>query len=80
VSEMQREILEALANHWELLRWRCNDGRYRWHMGDAEYDGRSVNGLRRRGLVAWSDTGYARDGLSRLVLTDLGRAALENRR
>lgn len=51
MSERQREILAALADHWEVLRWRCNDGLHRWHWGDAEVDGRSVRGLWRRGLV-----------------------------
>lgn len=52
LSSHQREILEALADHWELLRWRCNDGSQRWHLGDMEVDGRAVRGLLQRGLLA----------------------------
>lgn len=51
MTERQREILDALAGQWELLRWRCNDGTHRWHMGEMEVDGRSVHGLLRRGLI-----------------------------
>ena len=70
LSSYQREILEALASRWELIRWRCLDGRQRWHMGEGEVDGRAVRGLQRRGLNTWSD------GYDRLVLTDRGKAAL----
>lgn len=47
----QQEILDALADRWELLQWRCRDGARRWHLGEMEVDGRSVNGLLRRGLL-----------------------------
>lgn len=70
LSSHQREILEAMADHWELLRWACRDGSQRWHMGEDEVDGRSVAGLRRRRLIVW-DHGY-----DRLVLTDAGRLAV----
>lgn len=68
----QREILEWLADRWELLRWRCNDRRQRWHMGEMEVDGRAVRGLRARGLVVPGGT-YAG---GQLVLTDRGREAV----
>jgi hypothetical protein len=71
LSSRQREILEALADHWVLQRWACRDGSQRWHMGEDEVDGRSVAGLRRRRLIVW-DHGY-----DRLVLTDAGRRAVQ---
>jgi hypothetical protein len=71
VSDNQREILEALAGRWELCRWRCNDGTPRWHLGVDEVDGRSIFGLRQRGLIDWND------GYDRLVLTERGREALQ---
>jgi hypothetical protein len=70
LSSRQREILEALADHWVLQRWRLRDGSQRWHMGEDEVDGRSVAGLRRRRLIAWDDY------VDRLVLTDAGRRAV----
>lgn len=72
ISSGQREILEALASHWELLRWRCNDGSHRWHMGEGEMDGRVVRGLWLRGLVEIDMRGR----LPQMVLTDAGRAAI----
>jgi hypothetical protein len=72
LSRHQREILEWLAGHWELLRWRCGDGTHRWHMGEMEVDGRAVRGLQQRGMV---ERGGEFDG-GQLVLTDLGRQAL----
>jgi len=69
LSPHQREILEWLMDHWELLRWRCNGSR-RWHMGEMEVDGRAVRGLVARGLIEPGGT-YAG---GQLVLTDAGRA------
>jgi hypothetical protein len=66
----QREILAALADGWELLRWRCNDGVHRWHLGEDAVDGRSVRGLWQRGLIEIS----LRHRYPSLVLTDAGRA------
>jgi hypothetical protein len=71
-TKIQREILEALTRHWELLRWRCNDGGHRWHMGEDEVDGRAVRGLWQRGLVEIGMRGR----LPQLVLTDAGRSTL----
>jgi hypothetical protein len=70
LTDTQREILAALADGWELLRWRCNDGARRWHLGVDEVDGRSVRGLIVRGLLAHGGT-YAG---GQLVLTEAGRA------
>lgn len=72
LSAHQREILGWLADRWELLRWRCNDGTYRWHMGEDEVDGRAVRGLWLRGLVEIDMRGR----LPSMVLTDAGREAL----
>jgi hypothetical protein len=72
ISENQREILDALAGHWEVLRWRCNDGTHRWHMGEMEVDGRAVRGLWRRGLV---EIDMLRR-LPSLVLTAAGKATM----
>lgn len=72
LSPQQREILEALARQWELLRWRCRDGAHRWHMGEDEVDGRAVRGLRARGLV---EPGGDYAG-GQMVLTELGQEAL----
>jgi hypothetical protein len=71
LSSHQREILEALVRHWELL--RCRDGARRWHMGELEVDGRAVRGLLRRGLLAYDPGGYAG---GQLVLTNRGREVL----
>lgn len=73
LSAHQREILEALANHWDVLRWRCNDGAYRWHAGEEEIDGRSARGLRLRGLV---EIDTLRHRCQSLVLTESGREVL----
>lgn len=73
LSSHQREILEALADRWELLRWRCNDGSHRWHMGDMEVDGRAVRGLWLRGLI---EIDMLRHRLPSGVLTERGREAL----
>lgn len=51
LSATQREILAALAKGWSVHRWRCTDGIHRWHAGEDAIDGRSVRGLRQRGLV-----------------------------
>jgi hypothetical protein len=67
VSAAQREILAALGAGWELIRWRCNDGIHRWHMGEDAVDGRSVRGLWLRGLV---EIDLLRHRLPSLVLTD----------
>lgn len=75
LSPLQREILEALADRWEVIRWRCTDGRWRWHAGEGEIDGRSVDGLLRRALVESSAV-----GLPRLALTESGRAVVRERR
>jgi hypothetical protein len=72
LSPEQQMILEALTRHWELVRWRCNDGTPRWHMGEMEVDGRAVRGLLRRGLL--EPGGTFRGG--QLVLTERGREAL----
>lgn len=72
LSSQQREILDALADHWELLRWRCNDGSHRWHLGDMEVDGRAVRGLLQRGLLV-----HGGDFIGgQLLLMDAGRVAL----
>lgn len=73
ISSRQREILEAMADHWELLRWRCRDGRQRWHLGDMEVDGRAVRGLLQRGLLAHGGDYVGGE----LVLTDAGRRAVQ---
>ena len=72
LSSYQREILEALAHRWELVRWRCRNGRQRWHMGEGEVDGRAVHGMWRRGLLAAARVG----GSDCLVLTERGKEAL----
>jgi hypothetical protein len=72
LSDHQREILDALADQGELLRWCCGDRVYRWHVGDGEVDGRAVRGLVRRGLL---ELGGDWD-LGQLVLTASGREAL----
>ena len=76
LSPNQREILEALADHWEVLRWRCGDGVHRWHAGEAEIDGRAARGLWLRGLA---EIDMLRHRCPSLVLTERGRAALESR-
>ena len=72
ISLHQREILEALARHWQLLRWRCRDGARRWHMGEGEVDGRAVRGLLQRGLLTQGGDYVG----GQLVLTNRGREVL----
>ena len=69
LSSHQREILEALTRHWELIRWFRPR---RWHMGDMAVDGRAVRGLLARGLI---EPGGDYAG-GQLVLTERGRTAL----
>lgn len=71
LTQAQQEIVNALADRWELLRWRCRDGIHRWHMGEAEVDGRAVRGLWLRGLI---EIDMLRHRLPSGVLTDAGRA------
>ena len=74
LSAYQREILDALATGWELCRWWCDDGRHRWHLGEDEIDGRSVEGLLRRGMVAGRQP--SRFPWLELMLTEKGREAI----
>lgn len=67
LSSNQREILEAMADHWGLLRWSRPR---RWHIGNQAADGRAVRGLVARGLVEPGGTYHG----GQLVLTEAGRA------
>jgi hypothetical protein len=70
LSSRQREILEALAEG-AVLRWAIYRGEWRYLLDGILVDGRSVDGLRHRGLVMWQSL-----RLRELVLTDAGRAAI----
>lgn len=71
LTTQQLEILGWMADGWELLRWKCNDGSHRWHAGEDEVDGRAVRGLWTRGMVEIKPSNHPE-----LVLTPAGREAL----